>query len=125
MYALLEIPRQDKMARLMRFARNYEFFGAPVGLIFSIDRSMGPPQWSDLGMYIQTLMLLARAYGLHCCAQEAWAHWYKTVGTFIGLPADHILFCGIALGYADHDAPINSWRAPREDMAAFAVFEGF
>ena len=86
---------------------------------------MGPPQWSDLGMYIQTLMLLARADGLHCCAQEAWAHWYKTLTAFLDLPADHMIFCGMALGYEDAAAPINSWRAPREPVDAFATFAGF
>jgi nitroreductase len=72
MYATIGISREDKLGRLLQFARNYGFFGAPVGLFFCIDRQMGPPQWSDLGMYMQTVMLLARERGLHTCAQEAW-----------------------------------------------------
>lgn len=125
LYRALGIAREDRPARLRQFARNFEFFGAPVGLLFSIDRTMGPPQWCDLGMYIQTLMLIARAHGLHCCAQESWAHWHKTVSAFLELPAEHMLFCGMALGYGDPDAPINGWRSPRESLAVFAAFLGF
>ena len=70
LYAALGIPREDRPARLAQYARNFQFFDAPVGLFVSIDRSMGPPQWSDLGGFIQTILLLARAHGLHGCAQE-------------------------------------------------------
>jgi nitroreductase len=73
LYATIGIPRDNKPARLGQFARNYEFFSAPVGLFFCIDRRMGPDQWADLGMFMQTVMLLAREHGLHSCAQEAWA----------------------------------------------------
>jgi nitroreductase len=125
LYEALGIPREDRPARYRQYARNFEFFGAPVGLFFVIDRTMGAPQWSDLGMYIQTVMVLARAYGLDTCAQEAWTHWHKTVPAFLGLSADHLVFCGLALGYADPDAAINRWRAPRESVESFAVFEGF
>ena len=76
-------------------------------------------------MYIQTVMLLARAYGLDTCAQEAWTHWHKTVPAFLGVPACHLVFCGMALGYADADAAINRWRAPRAGAESFAVFQGF
>ena len=86
---------------------------------------MGPPQWSDLGGYIQTVMLLARGYGLHSCGQEAWTHWHKTIYALLGTPPELMLFCGIALGYADETAPINSWRAPRVPPAEFASFSGF
>jgi len=91
----------------------------------SLDRQMGPPQWSDAGGFIQTIMLLARAHGLHSCAQEAWTNWHKTVSVFLALPAQHILFCAIALGFADEEAPINRWRSEREGVDAFAKFEGF
>jgi nitroreductase len=86
---------------------------------------MGPPQWSDAGGFIQSIMLLARAHGLHSCAQEAWTNWHKTLSAFLKLPPAHILFCGIALGFADEEAPINSWRSEREGVDAFARFEGF
>ena len=125
LYKALGIPREDRPARYRQYARNFEFFGAPVGLFFLIDRTMGPPQWSDLGMYVQTVMLLARDYGLDTCAQEAWTHWHKTVPTFLSLSPDYLVFCGMALGYADPDAAINRWRAPRESVESFAVFEGF
>jgi nitroreductase len=125
LYLSIAIAREDRPGRYRQYARNFAFFGAPVGLVISVDRTMGPPQWSDLGMYIQTVMLLARAYGLHCCAQEAWAHWYKTVAAFLDLPDDHMVFSGMAIGYGDPDAPINAWRSPREPLDAFATFAGF
>jgi nitroreductase len=125
LYAAIGIPRQDRAARYRQFARNFELFGAPVGLFFSIDRTMGPPQWSDLGMFVQTVMLLARGESLHTCSIEAWTSWHKTVSACLALPAEHMLFCGMALGYADPAAPINQWRAPREEVDGFAVFAGF
>jgi nitroreductase len=69
--------------------------------------------------------LLARGFGLHACAQEAWTFWHKTVGAFLDLPAEHMIFCGMALGHADLDTPINRWRSPREPLEAFASFRGF
>ena len=95
LYEALGIPREDRPARLAQYARNFQFFDAPVGLFISIDRSLGPPQWSDLGGFIQTILLLARAHGLYGCAQEAWTHWHKTVPPFLHLPADHILFFAV------------------------------
>jgi len=125
LYAALGIPRQDRPARIAQYGRNFQVFDAPVALFVSIDRSMGPPQWSDLGGFIQTILLLARGFGLHGCAQEAWTHWHRTVPPFLDLPADHILFCGIALGVADEGAAVNRWRAPRAPVDAFATFRGF
>jgi nitroreductase len=83
LYRAISVPREDRPARYRQYARNFEFFGAPVGLLFTIDRSMGAPQWSDLGMYVQTVMLLARAYGLDTCSIEAWTHWHKTASAFL------------------------------------------
>jgi nitroreductase len=125
LYDSIGIPREDKAARYRQFSRNYLFYDAPVGLFVSMDRTMGAPQWSDVGGFIQNIMLLARAHGLHSCAQEAWTSWHKTVSAFLNLPSEHILFCGIALGYADEAAPINGWRAEREPVEAFATFDGF
>lgn len=76
-------------------------------------------------MYLQTVMLLARGHGLHTCPQEAWTHWHKTVASFLDLPPEHMLFCGMALGHADAGAPINGWDAPRAPLANFATFRGF
>ncbi len=125
LYESISIPREDRPGRYRQFARNFEFFGAPVGLFFSLDRTMGPPQWQDLGMHIQNVLLLARGYGLHTCAQEAWTFWHKTVSGFLELPPEIMLFCGVALGYADEAAPINQWRSPRADVTEFASFQGF
>jgi len=125
LYRAVGIPRDDQPARYRQYARNFEFFDAPVGLFISIDRSMGPPQWSDLGMFIQTIMLLVRAHGLHSCGIEAWTHWHRTVAAFLELPAEHILFCGIAIGHADPAAPINGWRSSRVSVDEFARFLGF
>ena len=125
LYRSIGIPREDRPGRYRQYARNFEFFGAPVGLLFFIDRGMGPPQWSDLGGYIQTVMLLARERGLHTCGLEAWTHWHKTVYSLLDVPPDYILFCGMALGHADPDAPINQWRSPRQPLSDFASFSGF
>ena len=125
LYASIGVKREDRPGRYRQYARNYEFYDAPVALLFFIDRSMGPPQWSDLGGYIQTVTLLARGFGLHTCGQEAWTHWHKTVYALLKTPPELILFCGMALGYADDSAAINSWRTPREPVDAFATFSGF
>ena len=122
MYARLSIPRDDKDARRRWFARNYQFFGAPLALFCSVDRRMGPPQWSDLGMFLQSVMLLLRAEGLDSCAQECWAIYPQTIGQFIDLPAERMLFTGMSIGYAKRDGPIDTLvteRAPLEDIAEF------
>lgn len=121
MYGTIGVPREDKLARLRQFARNYAFFGAPVGLFFYLDRRMGPPQWSDVGMYMQNVMLLARERGLHTCPQEAWSVWYRTVGEFLGVPPELELFAGMALGYMDESAPINGLRTDRAPLDEFAT----
>lgn len=125
LYRSIGIPREDRPARYRQFAKNFEFFGAPVGLFFAIDRTMLPAQWADLGGLVQTVMVLARGYGLHTCPQEAWITWQVTMRAFLDLPPDLMLFCGMALGYADESAPINSWRSTRVPLAEFASFEGF
>jgi nitroreductase len=124
LYATIGVPGDDKPARLRQFARNYRFFDAPVGLFICIDRRMGPPQWSDLGMYIQTLMLLAREHGLHTCAQEAWAVWHSAVAGFLQLPQELMLFCGLALGHRDESAPINSLRTDRAPLHEYVHWHG-
>ena len=125
LYASIGIPREDRPSRYRQFGRNYLFYDAPVGMFVCVDRIMGAPQWSDLGGFIQNISLLARAHGLHSIAQEAWTSWHKTLSAFLKLPSEHILFCGIALGHADEEAPINRWRSEREPVEAFATFDGF
>lgn len=125
LYQSIGVTREDRAGRYRQYARNFLFYDAPVGMFFAIDRSMGPPQWSDLGGFIQTIMLLARARGLHACAQEAWTHLHKTLSSFLGLPPEYIIFCGMALGHADDKAAINSWRSPRAPLDDYASFDGF
>lgn len=124
LYRCLDIPREDKQRRLAQFANNFAFFGAPLALFCSVDRRMGPPQWSDLGMYLQTVMLLLREEGLDSCAQECWAIYPKTIGSFLSLPPERMLFTGMAIGYEDPGAPANLLRAPRASLEAFAEFMG-
>lgn len=125
LYATIGVPREDKPARLRQLAKNGELFGAPVGLFFCIDRRCGPPQWSDVGMYMQTVMLLATERGLDTCAQEYWARYPKTVARAVGLPDDHMLFSGMALGWRDPDAPINTLRTRRDPFEAWGEMKGF
>lgn len=122
MYALLGIPREDKVARLQQFARNGDFFGAPAALFCFVDRRMGPPQWSDLGMYLQTFMLLAIERGLSTCPQEYWSVRHRAVSSFVGAPAEEMLFCGVSIGYADPAAPVNSLRSERMPLDQWATF---
>ncbi len=124
LYGALGIPREEKLARLQWFARNFQFFGAPLALFTSIDRRMGPPQWSDLGMFLQTVMLLLREEGLDSCAQECWAVYPQTIGAFLGLPPERMLFCGMAIGVADPAEPANAVRTRRAALDDFATFRG-
>ncbi|MEM7268697.1 MAG: nitroreductase [Pseudomonadota bacterium] len=124
MYSLLGIPREDKIGRLRQLGENFRLFGAPVGLFMFLDRQMGPPQWSDAGMYLQSVMLLAREEGLHTCAQEAWAMWAEEVRAHTGAPEEEMLFCGMSIGHRDEDAPVNQLRADRAALDEFAAFKG-
>jgi nitroreductase len=124
MYATINVPRENKFGRLMNFARNFEFFGAPAAFFFAIDRTMQQGQWADLGMFMQSIMLLAREHGLHTCPQEAWAIWHKTVGEFFSIPPDLMLFCGMGIGTMDEAHPINALRTERAPLDEFVTFVG-
>ena len=124
MYARLGIPREDKAARLRWFARNFAFFGAPMALFCSVDRRMGPPQWSDLGMFLQSLMLLLREEGLDSCPQECWAVYPRTIGEFINLPHERMLFTGMAIGLRNPEHPVNGLASDRAAVDSFARFHG-
>jgi nitroreductase len=123
MYETMRIPREDKMARLKFFSGNWEFFGAPVGLIFTIDRQMQQGQWADLGMYMQSLMLLAREHGLHTCPQEAWAMFHRTIREYLSVPENELIFCGMAIGYADETATVNTLETERAPLAEFVTMK--
>ena len=125
LYKLLSIERGDKEKRRAQFAKNFEFFGAPVGLFIYINRSMGFPQWADLGIFIQTIMLQAREFGLHTCAQESWTVWHNLLKNHINPPKELMLFCGMAIGYIDNDAKVNELRTERETIKNFTSFLGF
>lgn len=125
LYKSIGVPREDKPARYRQYARNFQFFGAPVGLFFALERSHGMAQWADIGGYLQTVTLLARGHDLHTCPQQAWVSWHRTVRMFLNLPENLMIYSGMALGYADEAAPINAWRSPREILDNFAFFEGF
>lgn len=125
MYETLGIPREDKAGRLNHLLANFQFFGAPVGLFFSLDAAMNPNQWGHLGMFIMSVMLAAEDQGLATCAQEAWMTRHKTVAATLGLADNQRIWCGMALGYADPEAPVNTLRSQRAAIDEFAVFQGF
>ena len=120
MYALLGIPREDKPARLTQFARNGDFFGAPAAMFCFVDRQMGPPQWSDLGMFLQTFMLLAVERGLSTCPQEYWSLRHSAIQSFVGAPEQEMLFCGVCVGFADPSAQVNEMRSTRMPLEQWA-----
>ena len=124
LYATLSIPREDKAGRQRQFARNFQFFGAPLALFCYVDRGMGPPQWSDLGMFLQNVMILLRGEGLDSCAQECWSVYPKTVSEYLGTTEQHMLFCGMAIGYADPNEPANKLVTQRAALDEFATFRG-
>jgi nitroreductase len=125
MYARLGIPREDREARIAWFRNNFDFFGAPVGLFAYIDKRMGPPQWSDLGMYLENVMLLLREQGLDSCPQECWSTYNRVVADAISPPPELMLFCGMAIGYADRAAAVNALQTERMTLDEFATFVGF
>ncbi|RHW18803.1 nitroreductase [Sphingomonas gilva] len=125
MYGHLGIPREDRAARLAWFAANYRFFGAPVGLFVHTPRFMGPPQWADLGIWLQSVMLLLREEGLDSCPQEAWAMWPRSVRAHVPIPEEHILYAGMSIGWADPAAPANRTRAERAPIEETTTFLGF
>lgn len=122
MYELLGVPREDKAGRLRQFARNARFFDAPAAFFITLDRRFNQPQWSDLGMFLQTFMLLAVEAGLDTCAQEYWSSRHGAVTEFIGAPADEMLFCGMSIGYRDPDAPVNDLVADRLPLDEWATW---
>ena len=122
MYQLLGIPREDKASRYQHLARNYDFFGAPTGLFFSIDRRFDKGQWAHLGMFMHSIALVAEEKGLATCMQEAWLLRSKTVSAFLGLTDHQQLYCGMALGYSDPSSTVNQLRSSRAVVDDFTTF---
>lgn len=125
LYGLLGVEKGDRVATRRHFENNYRFFGAPVGLVFTIDRIMELGSWLDYGMFVQTVMLAARARGLDSCAQGAFGKYHRVVSRVLGLPPERMLVCAMALGHADPDAPENSLRTDRAAVESFTEFRGF
>jgi len=125
MYGLLEIPRGDQAANWAQWGRNYKFFDAPVGLIFTIDKDLDAMSFLDIGMYMQTLMLAAKSRGLDTCAQGAWNNFWSVTRRVLNVPDDEYIIAGMSLGYADETAPVNTLVAEREPLENFATFHGF
>lgn len=125
LYSSLGIEKGDKEAMSRQHAKNYEFFGAPVGLFITIPRDFPKGAWLDIGMFIQTLLLAARGMGLDTCPQQAFAKFHRIIREHLPISDDEILVCGIALGYADVEAPANLISTEREGISNFATFAGF
>ena len=122
MYSILDIDRDDKEGRFKQMLENFKFFGAPSAFFCFVDRQMGRPQWSDLGMFLQNFMLLAKEAGLDTCPQEAWAIKQESVTAFVKAPDELMLFCGMAIGYKDDKAKINKLRTQRRPFEDWATF---
>lgn len=119
LYGLLGITKADKDKMHAQHQRNYRFFDAPVGLMFTLDKVMGRGSLVDYGMFLQTLMLAARGMGLHTCPQAAWNGFGSIILPHIGAGDNEMLVCGMALGYADTSEIVNTFRTPREPVESF------
>lgn len=122
LYGTLGIAKGDRERSKEYRARNYSFFGAPVGMVFTIDHHLEQGSWLDYGMFLQTIMLAAREFGLHTCAQAAIADYAKLVRRELGIDETEMVVCGMALGYADPGAVINAFQPPRIPLDTYAKF---
>ncbi|MHB8622217.1 MAG: nitroreductase [Sulfuricaulis sp.] len=122
LYTALKIGRHDEDARIKSWNNNYSFFGAPTGLLFFLERSLAQGSWADIGMFIENVMLAALAFGLATCSQAALAEYPNTVRQLLNIPSSHALVCGMALGYPDPAAAVNSYRTAREPVAIFTTW---
>jgi len=122
LYALYGVDREDMAGRKAAMVRNYDFFGAPVGLFFTMDRELALGAWLDCGMFMQNVMVLARAHGLETCPQQAWCDVGAVVHAELSIPADHIVLSGMALGHADRDAKVNTLVSDRVSADEFTTW---
>lgn len=125
MYSLIGIPKGDQAANWAQWGRNYKFFDAPVGLIFTIDKDLDAMSFVDLGMFMQSFMLAAKVRGLDTCAQGAWNNYWTVTRRVLNVPQDEHIVVGLSLGYADEAAPVNTLVSEREPVESFATFHGF
>jgi nitroreductase len=124
MYGLLGVGKGDHEGTLQARLRNYEFFGAPVGMIFTLDEDLEIGSWLDLGIMIGAVMVAARGRGLDTCPQAAFADFHSIIRPMLDIPASEIVICGMALGYADADAPVNALETERAAVTEFTTFHG-
>lgn len=124
-YASLDIDRTDAAARARQSERNLSFFGAPVGLLFAIDRRLRPHSWIDLGMFAQNVMVAARARGIDTCPQVSFAPFHEVIAGRLHLPPEEVVVFGMSMGYGDPQAPVNQPAMPRESVRDFAQLRGF
>ena len=122
MYDALSIARDDIDTRLKQVRENFKFFGAPVGMIVTIDKSFAQNGWGHVGMFLQNLWLTAISEGLGVCLQESWSIYPKTVKKVIDCPDNEMIWCGIAMGYPNNEDPINNYRTSRDSIDTFASF---
>jgi nitroreductase len=122
LYRALRISKDDSDARLKAWNNNYRFFGAPAGLLFLVDRELSKGSWVDMGMFIQNVMLAARAFGLESCPQASLAEYPDIVRGLLGVPESRAVVCGVAIGYADSAHPVNNYRTEREPVSAFTTW---
>lgn len=125
MYDKVGIPKEDRAGRIRWFANNYRFFGAPVGLFLVIDKRMGHGQWAHMGMFMQTIALLAEERGWGTCMQECWARLRIELHEYFGLDENHMVYAGIALGTPDPNDPVNDLYAERAPQSEVVEFRGF
>jgi nitroreductase len=125
MYSLLGVAKGDFEGTQQARMRNYEFFGAPVGMMFTLDEDLEIGSWLDLGIFLGSIMIAARGQGLHTCPQAAFADFHSVIRPVLDIPENEIIVCGMALGHVDPDAPVNGLKTERADLAAFATFDGF
>ena len=124
MYGLLGVGKGDFEGTQRARMRNYEFFGAPVGMIFTLDEDLEIGSWLDLGIYLGALMIAARGHGFHTCPQAAFADFHRIIRPLLGIPEKEIIVCGMALGHIDPGAPVNALVTERAPPSDFATFEG-
>jgi len=125
LYGKLGIARGEAAKMKAQHRRNFQFFDAPVGMIFTIDRRLATGSWLDYGMFLQNIMTAARARGLDTCAQAAWSHYHRAIRPVLGLTETEVVVCGMALGHADPDAPENGLVTVRAAARDFVAFRGF
>jgi nitroreductase len=125
LYGRLGIVRGEAAKMRAQHRRNFQFFDAPVGMIFTIDRRLATGSWLDYGMFLENVMVAARGRGLDTCAQAAWSHYHRAIRPVLGLADEETVVCGMALGYADPDAAENGLVTDRAPARSFMRFDGF